>query len=398
MGVPLATGIPLATPRARAARARILQLSRERRADPDYLRELSANLRTLIPFDGVFLAAADPLTALATSPARVESLANVPDMCRIWWESEFLTEDFLRFGDLARAPQPAASLYRATDGRPGRSGRWRAVRDALGFSDELRAVFRTGYGAWAFVSLWRREDAPRFSPAEEKLLADLSEVVAQPFRRAALLPEIPPEPGIDAPGLLMLNGAGVLESLNEQAEAWLAELPQPAVTGRDGERILPTELLTVSARARAIAAGLDSGVARARIQTLGGRWLVIHGFALRTAAGVSDQTALVIQPARPSEVASIIVGAYELTLREQQITRLISRGLATDEIAHQLGLSPHTVRDHLKQIFAKARVSSRGELVAKVYADHYGPRLDAGILTSMIGDAAEGATETPRVV
>jgi hypothetical protein len=56
------------------------------------------------------------------------------------------------------------------------------------------------------------------------------------------------------------------------------------------------------------------------------------------------------------------------------------------------------VRDHLKQIFAKAGVSSRGELVAKVYADHYGPRLDAGILTSMIGDTAEGTTETPRVV
>jgi DNA-binding NarL/FixJ family response regulator len=29
------------------------------------------------------------------------------------------------------------------------------------------------------------------------------------------------------------------------------------------------------------------------------------------------------------------------------------------------------VRDHLKTIFQKVRVSSRGELVAKLFADHY---------------------------
>jgi hypothetical protein len=31
------------------------------------------------------------------------------------------------------------------------------------------------------------------------------------------------------------------------------------------------------------------------------------------------------------------------------------------------------VRDHLKTIFQKVRVSSRGELVAKLFADHYEP-------------------------
>lgn len=377
-------GVPLSSPQARAARARILELSRDGRADAAFLRNLSANLRMVVPFDGVFLAAADPLTALATSPARVESLADVPDMCRIWWESEFLIEDFLRFADLARAPHAAASLQQATDGRPARSHRYRAVRDALGFSDELRAVFRTGYGAWGFVSIWRREEAPSFSAAEVKLVADLSEAVAQPFRRAALLHEVAPDHGIDAPGLLMFDAAGRLESLNEQAESWLAELPQPAVTGRHGDVVLPTELLTVSARARAIADGLDEGVARARIQTLGGRWLVIHGFGLRDAHGVIDRTALVIQPARVSELVPIIVSAYELTPREQQISQMISHGLSTAEIASQLALSPHTVRDYLKQVFEKVGVSSRGELVARIYAEHYAPRLDAAIAESML--------------
>ena len=35
--------------------------------------------------------------------------------------------------------------------------------------------------------------------------------------------------------------------------------------------------------------------------------------------------------------------------------------------------SAHTVRDHVKAIFAKVGVSSRGELVARLFADHYEP-------------------------
>ena len=63
--------------------------------------------------------------------------------------------------------------------------------------------------------------------------------------------------------------------------------------------------------------------------------------------------------------------AYELTDREQQITRLIARGAATGDIAEELFLSAHTVRDHVKAIFQKVGVSSRGELVAKLFAEHY---------------------------
>jgi DNA-binding CsgD family transcriptional regulator len=361
-------------------------LSRHSRADQAFLEALSTELRHLVPFDGAFWSAADPQTSLATSPARVENLASA-QACQAYWETEFLERDYIHFRDLARAESPAASLYRATEGRPARSVRYRSVNRLLGYGDELRAVFRSDRSAWGLVSLWRDQDTPAFSPAEEKLLADLSAPLAEAFRRSALIRHDVSRDALDAPGLLTFDAVGVLESLNTQAEAWLRELQPTTALGRQCQDALPTEFLTVSARARAIAAGLDGGVARARIQSRTGRWLVVHGFSLRDADGDAGRTALVIEPARGSQVAPIIVEAYDLTPREQEITRLISYGLSTGEIASRLHLSSHTVRDYVKQVFEKVGVSSRGELVAKIFAEHYAGPLEADLVHETLGDA-----------
>ena len=72
-----------------------------------------------------------------------------------------------------------------------------------------------------------------------------------------------------------------------------------------------------------------------------------------------------------ADVAPLIVEAYGLTGRELEVTRAIARGLSTAEIAAELYLSPHTVRDHVKALFEKVGVSSRGELVHRVFAEHY---------------------------
>jgi len=100
---------------------------------------------------------------------------------------------------------------------------------------------------------------------------------------------------------------------------------------------------------------------------------VCHASLLCDADAVLTGVAVVIEPATAAEVAPIIVQAYDLTEREQQITRLIARGAGTAEIADELSLSTHTVRDHVKAIFAKVGVSSRGELVAKLFAEFYEP-------------------------
>ena len=57
--------------------------------------------------------------------------------------------------------------------------------------------------------------------------------------------------------------------------------------------------------------------------------------------------------------------AVRLTPREEEILTLLSTGFVSKEIAEKLSVSYETVRDHLKHIYNKLHVHSRGEAVAR---------------------------------
>lgn len=57
--------------------------------------------------------------------------------------------------------------------------------------------------------------------------------------------------------------------------------------------------------------------------------------------------------------------ATNLTPREEEILILLSKGFVSKEIAVQLGVTYETVRAHLKHIYEKLHVHSRGEAVAR---------------------------------
>ena len=63
----------------------------------------------------------------------------------------------------------------------------------------------------------------------------------------------------------------------------------------------------------------------------------------------------------PARVLSAI-GIALLTLREEQVVSMVVEGLTNDEIAAQLGVSAHTVKNHLFRIYEKLGISSRMEL------------------------------------
>jgi DNA-binding CsgD family transcriptional regulator len=54
---------------------------------------------------------------------------------------------------------------------------------------------------------------------------------------------------------------------------------------------------------------------------------------------------------------------FGLTRREKEVIALIGAGYTNKDIAEKYGISPHTVKHHLTNIFDKLGVSNRLELV-----------------------------------
>jgi DNA-binding CsgD family transcriptional regulator len=348
----------------------------DRAAAASSVRELfaaaSSRLRRLVPFDAAAWMATDPATTLPTAPTRAENLDGFggKDACVRLWDLEYRVEDVNAYHDLALADVPAAGLSLATDGRPDRSARFRELLEPGGFGDELRAVLRVDGHAWASVALMRASGSAPFDARETALVAGLSRPLAEAVRDHAR--PAPPSAGLDdrGPGLLVFDPAGELVSVNDEALAWIDELAGDLGGEVEFGLRLPMVVVSTLMRARA----LGDRTARARLRSgASGRWLVCHASCLRDENGQIGNTAVVIERARLSEIVPIITEAYELSPRERHITQLVARGLGTADIAARLHISAHTVRDYVKAIFDKVGVSSRGELVAKLFAEHYAP-------------------------
>jgi len=62
-----------------------------------------------------------------------------------------------------------------------------------------------------------------------------------------------------------------------------------------------------------------------------------------------------------------------LTTQEAMVAAMVGQALTNQQIAHRLGISPHTVNFHLRQIFRKLAIRSRVHLAMLARADHEGP-------------------------
>jgi DNA-binding CsgD family transcriptional regulator len=68
----------------------------------------------------------------------------------------------------------------------------------------------------------------------------------------------------------------------------------------------------------------------------------------------------------PDRMVDEFAARHGLSPREREVLRLLVQGLDTNGLADRLGISPHTVRDHLKNVFRKTSSRSRSELLSSI--------------------------------
>ena len=309
----------------------------------------------------------DPASRLITSHFQ----EGMPEFPPEWTAQEYATDDVNHIADVARSAAGISTLYQATNGDPSRSPRWHA-NITFGGDQEMVAALRTREGQlWGALGLYREPDRPLFDAEEMAFVQAVSPALADGVRRALLVGEASDPETADAPGMVVLDENWRPESLSPGVERWLTDLPDGAW---HADR-LPSSVLAVAGRAaRGVRGPTDPAeVAVARVLTRSGTWVVLHGVPLAQTGPL--RVAVIVEPAHPARIAPLLMSAYGLTAREQELTRLVLQGFSTAEIAERLVISVHTVQQHLKSVFDKTGVRSRRELVTKIFLAHYEPRL-----------------------
>jgi DNA-binding CsgD family transcriptional regulator len=351
------------------ANERIRALASEGMNLPTFWRESSDAVASAVPhYMSPCWYTLDPASLLVTSHYQAE----LPELPAEWLAHEYYEDDFHNISAVARSQRGVSTLYEATGGDPSRSPRWHANME-MGGDQELLVALRTPAGAaWGLVGLYREPGQPRFDDDELDFLRAVSTHLAEGARRGLLVGEAADPEGPDAPGLVLLSEDWSVESLTPGVERWLSELPDGDWEARGK---LPPSVLAVAGRALRTAEHEDAPgeVALARVLSRGGQWMVLHGASL--VADGARRVAVIVEPAHPARISPLLMAAYGLSEREQDVTRLVLRGDSTAQIAESLFISPHTVQQHLKSVFEKTGVSSRRDLVGKVFFSHYEPRV-----------------------
>jgi DNA-binding CsgD family transcriptional regulator len=341
-----------------------------------FLAEAEASLQRAVPHCASCMATVDPATELLTGTWKFGDLAGNDEHDHDWGRIEYGDLEGTTFTELGRRPLPAAGVHLETRGDPVASRRMRDLMlPVYDYTDELRLVARDGKRLWGGMAFFRHGH-DHFTEEEVAFLASLSGTVAQGLR-AGLLARIaaaPPPDGDVGPAVLIVGTDDRAAQVSVGAEARLAELAEG-----DNAAAATGTIAALVAGARRYGAGATDRLPRSRVRSRRGRWFVLHASPLAGRDGATGDVVVTIEEARPPEIVPLVVAAFDLTPREQDVTQLVLQGVDTKEIARTLHLSAYTVQDHLKSVFEKADVRSRRELIARVFFDQYAPRIGSEI-------------------
>lgn len=229
-----------------------------------------------------------------------------------------------------------------------------------GYRHELQTVCAAAGRGRALLTVTRRETSGRFEPRHRRFLDALAPHVAAGMH-AATVRESLGAPVAPSTGLILLNEQGKVELANAVGERWLSMPDRPGQPGRLWALHVLASLLARSLTPEGAQQVPEITVAD---PTTG----ALHRLRAEraTAAGAEHRLIILIEPCRWADDPQALL-RLGLTPREAEITLGFLRGAAPPTIARENGVSRHTVAQHLRSVFAKLGVSSRHELVARLY-------------------------------
>jgi DNA-binding CsgD family transcriptional regulator len=341
----------------------VARLSRGSHDAESLLRQVADCLRPVIPFDTGSWLVYDPEAMLPVAGVAIDD--DPPFELRLrYCANEHLADDVNKFRDLAKMRIPVGTIEQATRGRPQESTRFRELLQPNGFGHELRLALVAHGACWGTLTLRRAARSPEFSASEQAIAARISAPVAEGLSRAAVA--APAEAAsADPPGLVLLDNRGTISVATGAAQRWLQLL-----NGGRSTKDPPLAIAAVAVQARARDRdGADYSLlapARLKVRATSGQWLQLDGMMYDDPATRESRVAVIIQPASSGEILSLVAKRYDLSPREQAVVRLVTQGMSTRQIAATMRISPLTVQDHLKAVFAKTDVSSRRDLAFRL--------------------------------
>jgi DNA-binding CsgD family transcriptional regulator len=320
-----------------------------------YLAAVDELLREALSYAVGVLATVDPATHLLTSCTLSKGEPMDADRLEVLCRLEYTTDEPGNLFGLYRDGRASTSLRSEVED-PMTVRRYREVTQPLGSYDELRLIFVMDGLCWGLLIAHRGEAQGAFSTEEIEAAAELSGTIAHGLRMAFLRAAvIRPEAVHQPPGLLLVAADRSITAGTEPGRRWLDAI--------GGEERLGFLLATLgpqveAGRHRTITVPTDQGP------------VSVHATAV---TGEEGATSLVLERPRPIVLTNLIIAAYGFTPREREVAELVLRGLTTKQLAATLDISDYTVQDHLKAIFAKTGVASRGDLSWALYSRFYLP-------------------------
>jgi DNA-binding CsgD family transcriptional regulator len=322
-------------------------------------------LTEAVPYDAYAWLLTDPETAVGGSPiADVPCLPRLPELIRLKYLSE-VNRWTTMTGVVSR-------LRDATDGDLSRSKLWAELLVEYDVVDVVSVVFADAHGWWGFLDLWRVGQRSEFTAQEEEVLVTIAGIVTPALRglQAASFVTTPGRPTQTAVGhqvgpvVLLLSPDLAVLSQTAETEAYLRTI----VPTEEGRRPVPATAYNVGAQLLAVEAGVDDHPPLTRLHLADGQWVSMSAARLGATGPVRDRTiAVTLQNTTPADRMALFARASGLTPRETELVRHLGQGTDTRHLARQLGVSEHTVQDHLKAIFAKTSTSSRLQLVTRAF-------------------------------